>query len=89
MGATRIVYIIGSLGCLIIAAILASVVFGSHDPLPGWVNALAIATMGIMVVCAGRIYVLGARRKRDTEGPRTKIVLTDLPTPPPRSRKDH
>ena len=64
------------------AGILASVLFGNHDPLPGWVTALAIVTMGIMLVSAVRIYALGARRKRETEGPRTKIVLADVPPPP-------
>ena len=76
-------YIAGSIGCLIVAGVLASVLFGSHDPLPDWVNALAAVTMGIMLVSAARIYMLGVRRKRETEGPRTRIVLGDLPQPPP------
>jgi hypothetical protein len=80
------VHIIGSIGCLIVAGILATVVFGNHDPLPGWVVTLATVTMGIMLVSAARIYVLGARRKRAVEGPRTKIILTDLPPPPPRPK---
>jgi hypothetical protein len=83
------VHIVGSIGCLIIAGILASVVFGDRDPLPGWVETLAIVTMGIMLVCAVRIYLRGVQRKRVTEGPRTKIVLTDVPPPPRRHRKDN
>lgn len=80
-------YIVGTIGCLIIAGMLASVIFGNHDPLPSWVTALAFVTMVVMLVSAARIYTLGVRRKRATEGPRTKIVLTDSGAPPPRSHQ--
>jgi hypothetical protein len=80
------VHILGAIGCLVLALVMASVVFLDHDPLPDWVNALATVTMGIMLVSAARIYVLGARRKRETEGPRTRIVIADVPPPPSRKR---
>lgn len=78
-------HIVAAILCLLIAGILVSVVVDGWWTMPGWVIGLAIVTTLVMIVSAARTYVTGVRRKRMTEGPRTKIVLTDVPPPPPHS----
>jgi hypothetical protein len=78
------VYIIASILCVLIAAALAFVFIDGWETMPGWVSGLALVTTCLMLVSAARVYAMGVRRKRLAEGPRTKIVLADVP-PPPRS----
>ena len=78
-------HIIEAIFCLLIAGILASVAIDGWATMPGWVIGLAVVTTLVLIASAARIYTRGVLRKRKAEGPRTKIVLTDVPPPPPRA----
>jgi hypothetical protein len=80
------VHIVGAIICVLIAAALTSVVANDWSATPGWVCGLALIATVALLASAARIYLAGARRKRVVEGPRTKIVLVDVPAPPPRPR---
>jgi hypothetical protein len=78
-------YVFGSLSCLALAAILVAVVIGDGD-LPRWLATLGWISAGILVVNAVRLMLRGMNRRRVLEGPRTRIVMTDVPEPPQRRR---
>lgn len=80
-------HVAGSLLCLAIAVLLGSVVTGEWDEMPGWVLVLGIAAAAVLVACAWHLFVRGWQRKQMLEGPRTRIVMTDVPTPPKRRRQ--
>ena len=80
-------YVAGALLCLAIAVLLGSVVIGEWNEMPGWVLGLGIAATVVLVTCAWHLFMRGWQRKQMLEGPRTRIVMTDVPTPPKRSRQ--
>jgi hypothetical protein len=78
------VYIVGAILCLLVGGVLVSVVVDDWRTMPGWVSGLALFTTALLVASAVRLYLSGVMRRRKEEGPRTKIVLTSVPAPPPR-----
>ena len=80
-------HIAGAIVCVLIAGILVSFVVDEWDSAPTWVSGLALVTTIVLLVTAARVYVSGARRKREFEGPRTKIVLEPSSPSPSRERK--
>jgi hypothetical protein len=74
------VHIAAAIICIVVAGVLASVVIDDWDSVPQWVNGLAVLATIVLVASAVRIYQAGVRRKRQTEGPRTKIVIADVPS---------
>ena len=80
-------HIAGAIVCATLAGILMSYVVEEWDGAPAWVNGLALVAIVVLLVSAARIYLSGARRKRQMEGPRTKIVLEPSSPPAPRVRK--
>ena len=81
-------HILGAIFCLVIAAIVSSVLLSEHQALPGWVTVLCIAAIVVLVVNAVRVYQSGRERIRRNEGPRTRIVLSDssASNPPNKTR---
>ena len=77
-------HIAGAITCIVLAGILISYVVDDWNNAPTWVSGLALLTTVVLLVSAARIYLTGVRRRRETTGPRTKIVLE--PSTPPRSR---
>ena len=77
------VHILGAILSLAIAAIVSSVLLSEHQVLPGWVILLCVVAIVVMVANAVRVYRNGVERIRRTEGPRTRIVLSDSSPPPP------
>jgi hypothetical protein len=80
------VHVVGAILCLLVAAVLTSVVVDDWSSSPGWVTGLALVATVVLVASSVRVYLDGARRKRETEGPRTKIVISEITPPPPRPR---
>jgi hypothetical protein len=79
------VHNVAAILCLLLAIVLSSVIVEGWGTMPGWVIGLAVVTTLVLIASAARTYASGAARRRKAEGPRTRIVLADVPAPPPRA----